>query len=119
MDTTNLQAARVNIAPKYDAYLVQLANGEMLLAANCVRMVTGGYELTNPVRLIVQQDGRGAIQVGFSPMLPFMQKDVQNFKKLEISGSQVLYKALLSEVLNDGERMARGYHQEVSGIALG
>jgi hypothetical protein len=123
MDATNKPADNFGrgtpiIAPKYDAWFVQLVNSEVILAAECSRTMEGTYRLTKPVRLIVQQDQRG-IQVGFAPMIHFMAKASQNFQTLDINTAQVLYKAKLSEIMNDGERMAKGYHEEVSGIALG
>lgn len=119
MDTTNVgRGGSPLVAPKYDAWFIQLASSEVLLAMECTRTMDGTYRLKKPVRLIVQTDRQGGVQVGFAPIIHFMAKSAQNFQTLDINTAQVLYKAKLSEVLNDGERMARGYHEEVSGIAL-
>ena len=106
------------LASKYDAWFIQLVNSEVILASECTRTVEGTYRLTRPLRLIVQQTASGNVAIGFAPMIPFMSKESQDFKSVEINASQVLFRVRLSEVLKDGERLARGYHEEVSGIAL-
>ena len=118
MDLTQTAAGRgvPIVAHTYDAWFIQLINGEVLLAAECTRTTEGTYRLKKPIRLIVQQDQRGFL-VGFAPMIHFMTKSSQDFQLLDLNTATVLFKARLSEVLNDGEIMARRYHEEVSGIA--
>lgn len=55
----------------------KLLNGEEIIAET--KGVDGGYKLTDPAAIVIQQTAQG-VGVGLAPYMPYAEKDITLFK---------------------------------------
>lgn len=105
--------------PQYEGWIIQLVNGEIILATDVSReLESSALRLSKPRRLVPHSDREGKTLLAFAPMIAFLPAESQDFQTLDINITQVLYYTQMSTVMTDGGRLAKAYRSAVSGLIL-